>query len=194
MHETRYTLIQKLQKKELNDEEAWELFASTYESFIIAILIKLQINPEEARDLKQDILIKLWEKLPSFEYEPNRSKFRTWVYSITKNTAISHIRSQSSEQKRIERYFSEDESEKSSAFDKLFMQEWQLFISNKALERIKEDFTPQSLAIFKKCLAGADSAELAKEYDLQANSIVRIKNRVKEQLMLEITKLRTELE
>lgn len=194
MHETRHTLIQKLQDKELNDEEAWELFTTTYESFIIAILLKLQINAEEARDLKQDILLKLWEKLPSFEYKPNKAKFRTWVYSVTKNTAISHIRSQSSEQKRIELYFTEEEGAKTSEFDTLFMQEWQQFISSKALEKIKEDFTPQSIAIFKQCLQGAKTTDLAKEYSLQPNSIIRIKNRVKEQLMLEITKLRTELE
>ena len=194
MNETQHTLIQRLQQKELTDEEAWQLFVETYESFIIAILIKININQEEARDLKQIILLKLWEKLPSFKYEPERAKFRTWIYSVTKNTAISHIRSLNSEQDRISQYFSENESEATSEFNKLFTQEWQMFISNKAMEKISEDFTPQSIEIFKQCLAGAKSSELARQYNLQPNSVVRIKNRVKEQLMVEIGKLRTELE
>src|ERR1019366_370354 len=45
---------------------------------------------DEARqqDLVQEILVALWQALPSFE---GRSSMRTWVYRVAHNVAASHV-------------------------------------------------------------------------------------------------------
>ncbi len=45
---------------------------------------------DEARqqDLVQEILVALWQALPSFE---GRSSMRTWVYRVAHNVAVSHV-------------------------------------------------------------------------------------------------------
>ena len=44
---------------------------------------------ERARDLAQDVLVSVWEKIATFE---GRSKFSSWVFSVTRNRCIDSSR------------------------------------------------------------------------------------------------------
>jgi RNA polymerase sigma-70 factor (ECF subfamily) len=44
---------------------------------------------ERARDLTQDVLLSVWEKITTFE---GRSKFSSWVFSVTRNRCIDASR------------------------------------------------------------------------------------------------------
>ncbi len=46
-------------------------------------------NPDERKDLFQEIAIQLWRSYPTFR---NESKVTTWIYRIALNTAISSFR------------------------------------------------------------------------------------------------------
>lgn len=46
-------------------------------------------NTEQAKDLAQDIMLKIIDKLISFKQE---SKFTTWLYAITFNYCTDHVR------------------------------------------------------------------------------------------------------
>jgi RNA polymerase sigma-70 factor (ECF subfamily) len=43
-----------------------------------------------ARDMTQDVFINVWNALAKFRYE---AAFKTWIYRITVNTCLQHIRS-----------------------------------------------------------------------------------------------------
>ncbi|MGQ4661037.1 sigma-70 family RNA polymerase sigma factor [Lysobacter sp. F6437] len=47
-------------------------------------------DPEDRRDLLQDISVQAWRAFPAFE--PSRSRFSTWLYRIALNVAISQVR------------------------------------------------------------------------------------------------------
>jgi RNA polymerase sigma-70 factor (ECF subfamily) len=49
------------------------------------------VNGDEdmAKDLAQEVFIIIWNKLESFE---GRSSYKTWIYRITVNTCLQHIR------------------------------------------------------------------------------------------------------
>ena len=46
---------------------------------------------DEAMDVAQVVLVKLWKGLDRYD---TRRKFDTWIYRVTVNAAIDHIRSQ----------------------------------------------------------------------------------------------------
>lgn len=194
MEDTRHTLIEKL--KDQHDGDAWDVFSSTYRSYIYAVLRKLNINHEDAADLQQDILLKIWKNLPDFDYQPNKAKFRTWLYSVIKNLAYNHLSSRNSELKRIDRYFSlnNDCVVGSAELNNLMQTEWQCYITHMAMLQLRKTFNPQSIEIFEKSLRGDKVEQLANEYDLKENTVYRIKNRVKERMILEVAEIRKNLE
>jgi RNA polymerase sigma factor (sigma-70 family) len=49
-------------------------------------------NPEDRRDLIQEIVVQLWRSFDRFD---DRYRFSTWMYRIAMNVAISFYRSQS---------------------------------------------------------------------------------------------------
>jgi RNA polymerase sigma factor (sigma-70 family) len=48
-------------------------------------------DPEEKKDLFQEILYQLWRSYPTFR---NESKISTWIYRVALNTAITFLRKQ----------------------------------------------------------------------------------------------------
>lgn len=72
------------------------LFGVLYDKFSKRIYNKCYSfvnNEEEAKDLTQDIFLKLFVKLSSFK---GTSKFSTWVYSFTYNHCVNYVTRNSS--------------------------------------------------------------------------------------------------
>ena len=49
------------------------------------------LSPEDSEDLRQAVLLKLWKKLPDFEYDDSR-RFRSWLATVTRNTVVDYVR------------------------------------------------------------------------------------------------------
>ena len=71
-------------------------FQNIYKEYHPKILRYLgkMVGAEEAKDLTQDVFIKVRKNLDSFRGE---SKFSTWIYKIATNTALDKIRNISSQ-------------------------------------------------------------------------------------------------
>ncbi|MBU0506489.1 MAG: sigma-70 family RNA polymerase sigma factor [bacterium] len=66
-------------------------FSDLYKSYarmIRSVLYKF-CQPEEIDDLVQDAFIKIWNGLPRFK---QNCKLKTWVYRVTYNLALDHVR------------------------------------------------------------------------------------------------------
>ena len=61
------------------DQVALEQLLKLHEPFIYNVAWKFTNDQEEAKDLTQEVLIKIVTKLESFE---GKSAFRTWAYRI----------------------------------------------------------------------------------------------------------------
>lgn len=95
------SLLGKVNPNSLTDEQAVEMYLETQRSFYFDILYKryspkifaksLSLMNDEslAQDCTQEIMMKLLLNLSKFNF---KSKFSTWVYSITYNYCIDKIR------------------------------------------------------------------------------------------------------
>lgn len=192
--ETRYTLIMRLQSQ--HNDDAWKTFTSIYESYIFNVLIRAGASHEDAIDLRQDILIKLWKKLPELDFQPGKTKFRTWLYRVTHNALYTHFSSQKSEKSRVNRYFCEkhDTQEESQPLQEMMDNEWRSYLTKQAFTNIHNTSNPKHLEVFTRMLNGEPASQLATEMQLNENTIYRIKNRIRDKLTLEIARLRKDLE
>jgi RNA polymerase sigma factor (sigma-70 family) len=68
------------------DKDSLESLVRRHQDWIYNIALRMVFNPEEAKDVTQEVLIKIITKLSSFR---GRSSFRTWAYRIVVNHVIN---------------------------------------------------------------------------------------------------------
>jgi RNA polymerase sigma-70 factor (ECF subfamily) len=99
--------------------------------------LKLLKKPEEAEEMAQDTFVKAFQKLDSYE---GKSKFSTWLYSITYNACISELRKRRIEFKSLDdRQISDQDEQKMYDYYRETKKEDQEKYLNLALEKLPED-------------------------------------------------------
>jgi len=71
------------------DELAWEALVRQYQSRVYGIAYGYTGDPDDARDLAQDIFIRVYKRIDSCR-EPER--FLPWLVRIARNAAVDHLR------------------------------------------------------------------------------------------------------
>ena len=72
-----------------NDANAFEELIIAYETKIYNLCFYTLKNKEDALDAAQEVCIKIYKSIGKFKGD---SKFSTWVYRITYNTCIDHVK------------------------------------------------------------------------------------------------------
>jgi RNA polymerase sigma factor (sigma-70 family) len=72
------------------DAAAWEDIVRQYHRRIYNICYRFAGSADEAQDLTQDVFIKMYKTLRS--YDLDRGAFMTWVTTITRNLLVDHFR------------------------------------------------------------------------------------------------------
>ena len=116
------------------DEEGFTMLVKKYQGQVINIVYSLTGTTASADDIAQEVFIKVYNKLASFN---RKARFFTWLYRISVNTAYNYL-------KREKRYASAERIEQAQAFNQsawenLASQERQRFI-RQALARLPFNF------------------------------------------------------
>jgi RNA polymerase sigma-70 factor, ECF subfamily len=82
------------------DQSAWELIVRQNWRKVFNVAYKFVGKHDEAEDLTQDIFLKIFKALASFD---RRANFQTWIISISRNLCIDHYRSVRKERQTIAR-------------------------------------------------------------------------------------------
>ncbi|QIP15911.1 sigma-70 family RNA polymerase sigma factor [Spirosoma aureum] len=89
---TKYRALDQQSVTSFQNAEAIDTFDNIYHHYVNRVYNKcltMTNDPEMAKDFTQDIFIKVFMKLKTFQ---NRSAFSTWLYAISHNYCIDHIR------------------------------------------------------------------------------------------------------
>ena len=72
---------------------AFEKILDLYANKVYRLVLSLLGNSARAEEVSQDVFLKIWQALDTFE--PQRATVGTWIYRITRNTALTHLRGES---------------------------------------------------------------------------------------------------
>jgi len=72
------------------DAAAWEEIVRAYNRRIYNICYRFSGSPEDAEDLTQEVFIKLYRTLGT--WEQSKGAFATWLTSVTRNLLVDHFR------------------------------------------------------------------------------------------------------
>lgn len=93
------------------DQAAWEAIVRQNWRKVFNVAYKFVGRHDEAEDLTQDIFLKIFKALSSFD---RRANFQTWIISISRNLCIDHYRSVRKERQTIAREVDTDDLQPAS--------------------------------------------------------------------------------
>lgn len=73
------------------DEKAISLLYDNYADTLFGVAYKVLKDGDLAQDVVQESFVKIWKKADS--YDASKAKLFTWLFRITRNTAIDKLRS-----------------------------------------------------------------------------------------------------
>jgi RNA polymerase sigma factor (sigma-70 family) len=195
--QTRHTLL--LRVKDKDDQTAWEEFVFYYEPFIKVVLGFLNVAESDKDDLNQEILLKLWKSLQTFEFDEEKGRFRSWLKTIIRNNTIDYFRkTNKSNQKNLvsldDNFDSLNLGINDETLSKFIDDEWKTHITHLAMTKVKKSFSGNAIQVFEMSLEGKSAEEIAEKLEISPNSISKLRRRVEEKLIREIAHIRKETE
>ena len=88
------------------DQLAWDAIVQRYRRKVFNVAYKFVGRHEEAEDLTQDIFLKIFKSLGTFD---RRANFQTWLVSVSRNLCIDHYRSVRQERQAIDHHVDSNE-------------------------------------------------------------------------------------
>ena len=85
---TQEKLLQMIADK---DDQAFSRMYDMYAKSLFAVISNLIRDREEAEDVLQDVFVKIWRNIDS--YNESKGRFYTWILNISRNAAIDRLRS-----------------------------------------------------------------------------------------------------
>jgi RNA polymerase sigma factor (sigma-70 family) len=195
-YQTRVTLLAKLKKSE--NHEAWLEFENIYRGFILSLILRMGINADDAEDISQAVLTKIWQKIEDFEYNQNKGKFHNWLAAMTRNTVKDFFRTKKNfitgrDSVEYQEQYVAIEQQVLPDIENLAREEWVLHITNLAWENIKGDIYETKREVFKLVSAEVPTKEIAAKLSISEASVRVYKAEVFEKMRTEITRLNREL-
>jgi len=79
-----------IQRAAEGDQSAWETIVQTYRRKVFNVAYRFVGTYDEAEDLTQEIFLKVFRSLGTFD---RRANFQTWLISVSRNLCIDRYRS-----------------------------------------------------------------------------------------------------
>lgn len=71
------------------DQDAFAQLVRAYDQSVLRQAMNLLRSPEEARDVYQEVFLKVYRNLQTFRFD---CSFHTWLYRIVTNVCLDHLR------------------------------------------------------------------------------------------------------
>ena len=82
------------------DQAAWDVLVRQHRRKVFNIAYKFVGRHDEVEDLTQDVFVKVFRSLNTFD---RRANFHTWLFSVSRNLCIDHYRAVRKERETIDR-------------------------------------------------------------------------------------------
>ncbi len=164
------------------DAQAWQRLLTVYEPWLRGWLSRQELQPADAEDVLQDILVVVSEKLPQFAHNGQPGAFRAWLRMILTNRVRDFLRGRRNQQALISPRpltdWLEQLTDPNSALSRQWDQEHDQQIVRRLLASIRGEFNPTTWQVFHMLvLQEHPVAEVAQRFGITANAVYVAKAR-----------------
>ena len=144
---THKTLLMKIQD---GDEISWKEFYDRYSSAILTICGRFGLNPSEAEEVRQNVMLKIFQNKLIFSYNDERARFRTYFNRIVRSCIIDFLRKKKAlmPETPLENIPEQSAPDEALGNEEIFNEEWRKQCLSDALEILKEHVEPKTFLAF----------------------------------------------
>jgi RNA polymerase sigma-70 factor (ECF subfamily) len=188
---TNPSLLYQLRKKP-GDPAAWQAFVEQYGPKLLVWCQQWGLQDSDARDVTQDVLVKLVRRLAHFEYDPKQS-FRAWLKTVARNAWKDLITDRaraiqgSGDTAQLDRLGTVEARE--DLIERL-SEEFDRELFERAVARVRRRVEPHVWSAFHLLAVERwDSASAAQHLDMKVTTLLKARRRVQQMLQEEVNRL-----
>lgn len=143
-----------------SNEEAYKELMENYRKPLVNLVYSIISNYDEAEEIVQDVFVSFYIKRENFE---GRSKIYTWLYRVSFNRAVDHIRKREREKRyRLKEYRNAEmqESDNDNSINKMILAD--------ALSKLEDSFR---IPLLMSEYENYSYNEISEKLDLPVNTI-----------------------
>lgn len=159
------------------DMQAFEKIYRSFSGLVYSLALRVLKQPQEAEELTQDVFVKIFHQLKSFQFQ---SSLKTWIYRIAVNTALNQAKKISRERKNANVYQKDIESETRIQKPEIKDTESQEKMVNLLLSHLNED---QRTCVILRNIEGLSYQEIADTLKIKINTVRTRLKRAREKLL-----------
>jgi RNA polymerase sigma-70 factor (ECF subfamily) len=191
---TRPSLLTRI--RDVQDAESWKTFVETYAPLVYRYARRQGLQDADAADVTQDVMAEAARCLRTFEYQPERGRFRDWLGTVTRRQLARFHAKQNRLVTGANNAATAAVLDQSAApgAEATWTDEFNAQVLRTALERIRPHFQAVTWSAFEGVwLESRPAAEVARELDVPLDAIYVAKSRVLKRLREEILLLAEDL-
>ena len=141
------------------DDKAFVEIIRDYKDGLILYLNGFVNNILTAEELTEDVFFKLVTKKPRFN---EKSSFKTWLYSIGRNTAVDYLRRNSKQKEVSAEEIRETEDERLS-LEQSYIKQERLLLIHRTLEKLKPEYKQVLWLVYFEDFSQKETAKIMKK-------------------------------
>lgn len=141
------------------DDKAFVEIIRDYKDGLILYLNGFVNNILTAEELTEDVFFKLVTKKPRFN---EKASFKTWLYSIGRNTAVDYLRRNSKQKEVSAEEIREIEDERLS-LEQSYIKQERLLLIHRALEKLKPEYKQVLWLVYFEDFSQKETAKIMKK-------------------------------
>ena len=161
------------------NEAAWNRFFNLYAGFVYSIARSKGLKPEDADDIVQIVFCDLARTMPTFSYDREKGRFRSYLAGLVSWRVMDRLRSGKRDAELKADFLEEVKSAGADGDDAFAEREWQAAAMEEALRRMKPDVRPEHYAAFiASAVEGQDMETVMRLYRLSRDNLYQIRTRL----------------
>jgi len=178
------------------ESDAWERFVDRYLEKIIAWVGGFRLQPADTDDVVQDVLVKLFQSMKSFEYDGERS-FKAYLRKVVHSAVMDFFKqngrvgARGTGDSAVQALL--DEQQAAEDLKRRLEQEFDLELLEAAMERVKACVQPETWEAFRlsklQQQKTPSAVTIAKDLGMTAHAVHEAVSRVKRMIREVVSEL-----
>ena len=175
------------------NEAAWSRLFDLYAGFVYSIARSKGLKPEDADDIVQVVFADLARNLPTFEYNREKGRFRSYLAGLVNWRVMDRLKASKRDAELKADFWSHVQT--IGGDDEFAEREWQAAATEEALRRMKPDIRPEHYAAFvASAIEGQDTETVTRLYGISSDNLYQIRKRLTAKLRETVAEVLAEMD